>query len=194
MSVVPDKQRDPAQEATLATTSYAVLGLLTFGPRSGYDLMKLAEKSIGHFWTPAKSHVYAELRRLKDCGHALETEVEQVQRPDKRVYSITPAGEHALRRWLEHSEVVTEQMKSTFTLKVFFGALMPKETLVAQVEEMQRLARAKHDELVTIEHMIENDESFFYPHLTLKQGLAHVEAEIRWTDEVLDELSRREGQ
>lgn len=178
------------EPAKLSTTSYAVLGLLTFGARSGYELMKLAQSSIGYFWTPAKSHVYAELRRLTSHGLALETEVEQAKRPDKRVYSITPEGERALRRWLEESEVVAEPIKSVFTLKVFFGALMPRDKLVGQIEQMQRLARARLDELLAIEQMIKDDETFFYPYLTLKQGLLHSEAEILWTEQALHELRR----
>jgi PadR family transcriptional regulator AphA len=52
----------------LSMTSYGVLGLLTFGAMSGYDLTKQAERSIGYFWTPAKSQVYSELRRLAEMG------------------------------------------------------------------------------------------------------------------------------
>lgn len=190
----PGTDHGGSAQAKLSTTSYAVLGLLTFGPRSGYDLMKLAQGSIGYFWTPAKSHVYAELRRLTGLGLALEAHVEQAQRPDKRIYSITSEGEGALRQWLEESEVVTEPIKSVFTLKVFFGALMPRATLVAQVQQMQQLARARHDELLAIEELIKDDETFFYPYLTLKQGLVHTEAEVRWTEQVLEELATREAE
>jgi DNA-binding PadR family transcriptional regulator len=41
--------------ATLTVTEVAVLGLLTRGPMSGYDLKKSAETSVGYFWDPAKS-------------------------------------------------------------------------------------------------------------------------------------------
>jgi hypothetical protein len=39
----------------LSITEYAVLGLLTFGERSGYELDALAKQTIGFFWRPAKS-------------------------------------------------------------------------------------------------------------------------------------------
>lgn len=182
---------DARRGTKLSTTSYAVLGLLTFGARSGYDLMKLAHNSIGYFWNPAKSHLYSELRRLKGLGYALETEVEQQQRPDKRIYEITPEGERALRDWLEDSEVAPEQIKSAFTLKVFFGSLMDPAKLIAQVQEMQRLARAQFDELMRIEQVIKDDEAWLYPYLTLKAGLAHSGAEIRWTEQVIEELRAR---
>ena len=48
----------------LTTTEAAVLGLLSHGPRSGYDLRKAVELSVGYFWGPAKSQIYAVLPRL----------------------------------------------------------------------------------------------------------------------------------
>src|SRR3990172_6975272 len=87
-------------KAKAPDTAYGVLGMLTFGQMSGYDLTKAIEGSIGFFWAPAKSQLYAELRRLVTLGWAREREVEQTDRPDKRIYTITPAGEGALRTWL----------------------------------------------------------------------------------------------
>ena len=71
-------------EQKLSTTSYAILGLLTFDTMSGYDVLKLVEQSIGHFWSPAKSQVYSELRRLAGAGLATEEVVAQEPRPNKR--------------------------------------------------------------------------------------------------------------
>src|SRR5207248_3704919 len=54
----------------LSTTEFAVLGLLSFGPRSGYELKKAAEAGVGYVWTAAKSHVYGVLPRLVEGGFA----------------------------------------------------------------------------------------------------------------------------
>jgi DNA-binding PadR family transcriptional regulator len=70
----------------LPTTSYAVLGLLTFAPTSGYDLAIAADRSIANFWPISKSQVYSELRRLEKLGLVRSREVEQDKRPDKRVF------------------------------------------------------------------------------------------------------------
>ena len=182
-----------AQTNELSTTSFAVLGLLTFGEMSGYDVMKLAEESIGHFWSPAKSHVYAELRRLAASGLATERHVEQDSRPNKRLYAITRAGEEALRRWLEEAPIEPSPIKSVLTLKVFFGNLASPPALRSQVEAVKRLSEEHLSALRGIESEIADNEALLYPYLTLKSGLAHCEADITWTQEVLDELDRREG-
>jgi DNA-binding PadR family transcriptional regulator len=74
----------------LSANEAAVLGLLADGETSGYDLNKLIGSSVGFFWTPAKSHVYATLARLVDAGYATVRHVAQRQRPDKQLYKITP--------------------------------------------------------------------------------------------------------
>ncbi len=44
-----------------------MLGLLAEGDRSGYDLLKRAERSVAHMWAPAKSQLYAVLPRLVEA-------------------------------------------------------------------------------------------------------------------------------
>ena len=65
------------QSAGLSTTEFAVLGLLSFGPRSGYELKKAAEAGVGYVWTAAKSHIYGVLPRLVDGGLATTRRVAQ---------------------------------------------------------------------------------------------------------------------
>src|SRR5947199_8186291 len=89
----------------LTTTEAAVLSLLAIeGERSGYDLLKLVERSIAHVWSPARSGLYAVLPRLERAGLARRRVVTQAARPDKQLYRLTRAGERALAAWLEELE------------------------------------------------------------------------------------------
>src|SRR5919198_5029306 len=85
----------------LTTTEYAVLGLLAFGKRSGYDLARAADRSIVFIWTPSRSQIYKVLPRLVAGGLASSRAVEQQRRPDKALYRVTPAGMGVLRAWLD---------------------------------------------------------------------------------------------
>src|ERR1700730_19400929 len=90
---------------------------------SGYALGKLIEGSIAHFFfKPAKSQIYAELRRLVGRGFATERDVAQDSRPDKRLYAVTPDGRQALRRWLNGSEAGPEGFRRPLCLPGFLGA------------------------------------------------------------------------
>lgn len=176
----------------LPATAYGILGLLTFGERSGYDLSKFANQSIGFFFSPAKSHIYSELRRLVSLGHATEREVAQDRRPDKRVYAITDEGRAALREWLESPEVEPDEFKSPLLLKLFFGAETSRETLLGHLERMRERYQEELDTYRTIERVIKDEPSLYYPYLTLRCGLKATRSSIRWIDETIEDLKRRD--
>lgn len=175
----------------LPDTSYAILGLLTFGETSGYDLGKLIAESIAHFFfKPAKSQIYAELRRLVAHGYAAEREVAQRDRPDKRLYAITARGRKALSSWLDESSAGSETLRCPVALRVFFGGLMDRDTLIEEVRGHQRAARAQLARFQELERQIAGCPELFFPSLVLRRGLAHERASIRWAAEVLKELER----
>jgi DNA-binding PadR family transcriptional regulator len=175
----------------LPDTSFAVLGLLTFGARSGYDLLKLAETSIGFFWTPARSHVYSELKRLSSLGLVAHERVEQTDRPSKRVYSITTSGRSALRRWLEGPALEPDQVRSQFLLKVFFGALMDRDALVELVERRRDEAERTAAQLREIDARIDGEDRWLFPRLTLRHGLVRADGVVAWAEDTIRELSDR---
>jgi DNA-binding PadR family transcriptional regulator len=178
----------------LPATSWAILGMLTFGTMSGYDLGKMVTRSIGHFFSPAKSQIYSELRRLVDLGFASVEHVTQTERPNKRLYSITPEGRRQLRQWLESSALEPDTFRSPFLLKLFFGSLVAPETLMTQVKEAHELARQELGELEAVEAEIGGNPQYLYPNLVLRFGLEHNRASVRWTAEVLRELERLQGE
>jgi PadR family transcriptional regulator AphA len=175
---------------SLPVTTWAILGMLTFGARSGYDLSKMVEQSIGHFFSPAKSQIYSELRRLVTLGFADVEHVNQTVRPNKRLYSITPEGRRELREWLETSEVEPDSMRSPFLLKMFFGALISREVLISQVKQAHEQAQMELKVLEEVENQIQGNPEFFYPNLVLRFGLAHNRASVAWTEQVLLELEQ----
>lgn len=177
-------------KSELPATSWAILGMLTFGTMSGYDLGKMVTRSIGRFFSPAKSQIYSELRRLVDLGFASVEHVTQTERPNKRLYSITPEGRRQLRQWLESSALEPETFRSPFLLKLFFGSLVAPETLMIQVKEAHELARRELAELEAVEAEIRGNPQYLYPNLVLRFGLEHNRASVRWTAEVLRELEK----
>lgn len=180
----------PGEAERLPTTTFAILGLLTFGEMSGYDLGKLVNRSVGFFWSPAKSQIYAELRRLVALGYATEREVEQRDRPDKRLYRITEPGVQALRDWLERSEDEPESYKSPFLVKVFFGHLMDRRTFVRRMREYRGQAEEQLATLREVDRQIAGDPEAAFQYFVLRAGLQHARATIRWIDEVLRQLSK----
>ena len=70
---------------------YAILGFLNYHPYTGYDLKKVFDTSIHHFWPADQSQIYRTLARLTREGLTEMEKVPQDDRPDRKVYSITEA-------------------------------------------------------------------------------------------------------
>jgi DNA-binding PadR family transcriptional regulator len=179
-----------SQSTGLSTTEFAVLGLLSFGERSGYELKKAAEAGVGYVWTAAKSHVYGVLPRLVEGGYATTRRVTQERRPDKQVYRITRKGQRAFHEWLE-APIEERGSRSPFLLKVFFGGLMSKEALASHIERKRAEVVQELAEYREIEGRIRDDPGSYHGYVTLRWGLAQARAWIRWADQILRELEAR---
>ncbi len=140
----------------LPATTYAVLGLLAFGQElSGYEIRQWALQSLRFFyWSPAQSHIYRELRRLQELGLATGRDVEQSDRPNKRVFAITGAGRAELRRWLDEAPVAPPVLKFDSALRLFFGHLARPGRLEEVIEEHRRAAQRTLDELDAVRAML----------------------------------------
>ena len=83
----------------MSTLGYALLTLLARMPASGYDLGRKLKEPIGFFWQARYNQIYPELAHLEARGLITHEVVAQVDRPNKKVYTITDAGHAALRQW-----------------------------------------------------------------------------------------------
>lgn len=178
--------RQTTEQITL--TECAVLGMLSRKERSGYDLLKAIERSVGFFWTPAKSQLYALLPKLVERGLLKARRIEQDRRPDKTLYRITPAGRRALRDGLEQASPAVD--RNPFELRIFFGDHMRPGAVRAMVEARRDANRAH----LAILEEIEQDPAVradTYPYLTLLAGKENAKAGIRWAEEALRILEER---
>jgi DNA-binding PadR family transcriptional regulator len=186
---VSQKEQAAARQ-TISANDAAVLGLLMDRVSSGYDLNKRIHRSVGFFWTPAKSHVYGTLARLVEAGLATARAVPQETRPDKQVYRITAAGRRALLDWLENSRLEPARFKNTFLLKIFFGRHLEPAKLIAHIEEGRAEVQEELSQLEAIAATIDRERDF-HGWLTLTYGLERDRATVGWADAVLEELRRR---
>lgn len=169
-----DPQRD--------TTALVVLGLVALQPGSGYDLARLADRSVGYLWTPSRSQIYKVLPRLVTDGLATAKRVRQRDRPDKDLYSITPEGQQVLRRWLEKAEEEPVRNANIFALKLFFCDLVPARTAQAQLEAYRRFLETRLSRFHAMTLAPAQGESIF-PQLILGRAIARIEATLRWVGE-----------
>jgi PadR family transcriptional regulator AphA len=174
-------------ERSLTTTEGAVLGLVAFGERSGYDLVRLAENSAGHLWTPSQSQIYKTLPRLVSWGLARKREVEQRGRPDKALYKLTADGRQTLRRWLDEVEEEPAGGRAVFALKVFFCEFASAGTALAQLAAYRRFLTRRLERYEVLRDEARRSGSI-YPQLVLHHGITRVRATLAWIDDATAEI------
>jgi PadR family transcriptional regulator, regulatory protein AphA len=151
---------------------------------SGYELLQRIRRSVGYFWTPARSHVYSILPRLAALGYATRSEVAGSRAPDKHVYEITEAGREALAAWLSSPTLVGGPGRNPFLLKLFFGDALERDEIVAHVRGHRDRIAAELAELEELESELDAGNNVL-GWLALRYGLAHDRATLRWADEAV---------
>ncbi len=173
------------------TTGYAVLGLLSIGPMSGYDMKKFAEESIGHFWSESYGQLYPTLKDLESEGLI---EIQSEQRgagANRKLFRLTAAGLDELRSWIVRP-VRQRPVRDELLLKLFFGRHVEASDLRSIVErargvQERALADLRHAEKEAAERTQEPPDSPYWM-MTLRFGLVMGNAYLQWCDEILDQL------
>jgi PadR family transcriptional regulator AphA len=173
---------------------YAILGFLNYGPHSGYDLKKVFDISVQHFWSADQSQIYRTLSRLENKGLAEMEVVEQDDRPDRKVYRITETGQEELRRWLT-TPLPSKAMRSAPLIQVFFAAQLSDEEILAIFERWAERARellARYDQIPQQSAEYENmngtpRDSFFWM-LTLELGTKSAQVQLEWFESVIQRI------
>ncbi len=70
---------------------FALLSALTDGPAHGYEIIQRLEDRTGGRWKPSPGSVYPTLQMMEEAGLVTGS-----QQDEKRVYTLTPAGQKAL--------------------------------------------------------------------------------------------------
>lgn len=79
---------------------YAILGLLSGQPLTGYDLKKIIAESDLFYWTGNNNQIYNSLVALHKQGLLSQSVQLQENLPAKKIYTLTEQGRAALRHWL----------------------------------------------------------------------------------------------
>jgi DNA-binding PadR family transcriptional regulator len=188
----PRRSDSTPQEERLPNTSYAVLGMLSFGDElSGYQLKKRADNLRFFYWSPAHSQIYAELRRLEKLGLVSHREVRQLRRPDKRVYRITATGQDAFETWMNEAPVEPVSLKHSVVLRLFFGHAGDPERLREVLSDYADQVSEVIEDLQGISEEISESDQFFYPAIVAEWGIGYYEAERRAALTAIQRLDER---
>jgi PadR family transcriptional regulator, regulatory protein AphA len=169
---------------TLTPTARVILGMLELGARTGYEIKQVVDFSTRFFWSASYGQIYPQLRELEERGLVKG-------RPDPRggvkrtSYTLTKRGRQALREWLTDRESYTFELRDEGLLRFFFGDLLPRDDVVANLrarqafcdfvlESFQRMAPGARTGFF--------EESQLYPYLALDYGIEFMQWMRDWCE------------
>jgi DNA-binding PadR family transcriptional regulator len=157
----------------LTPTARVILGMLRLGARTGYEIKRTIDFSTRFFWSASYGQIYPELHRLEERGLVRA-------RPDPRggvkrtSYRLTKAGESALREWLTDAESFTFELRDEHLLRFFFGDLISREDVVANLRAQERFCELVLEHFEGMEPGARTGfiaEDQHYPYLALRHGI-----------------------
>ncbi|KQS00561.1 PadR family transcriptional regulator [Williamsia sp. Leaf354] len=177
----------------------ALLAALADGESSGYDLAKSFDVAVANFWSATPQQLYRELDRLETDGLVEGHVIEQTNRPNKRVFSLTDAGRGALHDFIARPPKATA-IRDELLVQVEamepadFGAVRShlQTTRAASVTRLGRYQRSRELLLggrTEEQFLAETDRLGHF--LTLARGIAFEEETVRWCDYVLTVVATR---
>jgi len=182
---------------SLNKTGLAILGILSRGPQTGYDVKKVFSSIAGHFWQASYGQIYPLLKKLNAQGLVKHKTHKPNLRQAKNIYALTAQGRKSLRHWLR-SPVESHPWRIEILLRLFFGRQVPVAENIRQIEIYRR---HKQDEILRLEeierhlreeHAEDPDQPYYL--LTVDYGQKVVRACLDWCEQSLARLRELEKQ
>jgi DNA-binding PadR family transcriptional regulator len=163
---------------------------------TGYELDKAFKDSLSFFWQAQTSQIYRELNAMERGGWLKSERIIQTEKPNKRVYSLTPAGKEEFTKWLESPEKdIHEAMtvRSAFLMRVFFAGESGDEQFLSMLRLFQKRCLESAAELGAVPNAIchygsavNNDSNRTkYWKIAALFGELFYRAEIEWAEKAV---------
>lgn len=178
---------------------YVLLGSLRYRPLSGYQLKQFVDSSAKHFWYAQTSQIYRTLNALEAEGLLTSKIQGQEDRPDRRLYHLTEAGQADLQAWLAQPMTEIAPTKDELLVRLFFSAQLDKTTVLTQL----RLQRSLHQQQLTLlrTEIVQQIKDSAERHPALQRdamlweasrrlGELSEETYIRWLDETIQRIEQ----
>jgi PadR family transcriptional regulator, regulatory protein AphA len=159
--------------------TWAVLGLLSLRPMSGYDIKRSVDRTIRHFWAASYGQIYPELKRLEDAGWVKGADAANGGRA-RRVYRLTATGRRALADWLHGVETRIE-LRDESLLRLFFADLLPQEEALGLLRARREGYRQMHAYLRSLDDGSGNPDPPFVD-LVYRWALEYCEWGVGWCE------------
>jgi PadR family transcriptional regulator AphA len=174
------------------TTQYAILGLLTVEPMSGYDLSKNLRESLNYFWAESNGQIYPNLKKLAADGLIVPVATRRTGSRAPKKYALAPAGRKRLKEWLAKPPK-PQPPRNELLLKLFLGRAAPKGAAARHVASFKKQYEEILGTLMDIANYVRKEHrrspDLKYWMLCLEHGIRLRQAQVDWCHSALRALA-----
>lgn len=175
--------------AGVVSLRYLMLGLLTQQPMTGYDIKCFLKGLNWLTGSPSGGSLYPVLRALRQEDLVTVEIVPGLDRPPKKVYNITEAGQQALQSWIEQPAAANGSLRA-FVMRLLLADSHSPARLSAHLK-LRRAQVAGHRATLVEGFDAPGTTPNLGQALALDYGLALATAELAWLDTTLDRLQEQ---
>jgi PadR family transcriptional regulator AphA len=182
-----------AAQRGLTPTGRAILGFLSFQPRSGYEIRAAARRSAGLVWGVNDGQLYPQLHDLHERG-LIEPAGDPEGPKSRQRWRLTDAGRSTLHDWLREPAAATVLRDEGLTKLLFVDQVGSDVT--------RELLRQRRRDLVGLQQALEavvpgaarggpdTETGLVGPELVRGFGLDFVAMSIAWCDRALARIDQ----
>ncbi len=153
-----------------------LLGLLKIQSQHGYQINEFITKNLSRVTTMKKATAYAQLENMRKKGLIDENISQEGNRPQRKVYSITPAGDAAFDTLLKTYLIQPGQITFTLDIALMFIGNLRVEEVIAMLDERIHLLLEQID---TYERAPKHGYELG-SRLAVEHVLAHLRLDLAW--------------
>ena len=156
---------------------YALLALLSNGPKHGFQLAQDFEAGTGEMWPLNTGQVYSTLQRLERDGLV---DTDDAAEGPQNVFHLTDAGRDELGDWLRTPPDLTTPPRDELVIKLLVALQVPEidPTELSQIHR-RHLIETMHEYTRLKEDAAEHDIGLL---LVADAEIFRLEAMVRWLD------------
>lgn len=168
----------------------AFLAFLLSGAKHGYELKSEFEELFRGFWDVNAGQIYTTLARMQRDGLVINERVEQDDKPDKKMYTLTEAGRAEVSRMVTSALPVPDGPRDELLVKVFVLSKIDVNAALAMVSKQRMYWLTALREVV----QTKLDARDSGKRLILDRSILRIQADLEWLelcDQFLGNLNRR---
>lgn len=171
-----------------------IMTALLEGRKTGYDLAKYFDVSLGYFWRASHQQIYSELKKLEKKGLLSAFKIPQQGKPDKIEYQLTEQGKTALDDWIQSSSTKPRLVKDELLVMLYnlddSNELEIRQKILERKSQLQKsLNLYEKIRISNFSKPEELDKRNLGIYLVLIGGIEDARGSIAWCDQVMSHIS-----